>query len=81
MHQSSQAHGYSSTLVIQLTPSVISKSLHFILLRILIEGNVHEKIFEADPDLQYTFQWNKRNVYRQKVYGFSTAKGLLRFLN
>lgn len=75
VYQSSQSQGYSSTLNIQLTPDSIPKSLRFILLRILIEGNMHEKIFEADPNLRYTFTWNKRNVYKQKVYGFAHAKG------
>ncbi|KAH9422932.1 Teneurin-2 [Dermatophagoides pteronyssinus] len=74
VYQSSQSQGYSSTLDIQLTPDIIPKSLRFLLLRILIEGNIHEKIFEADPNLRYTFTWNKQNVYKQKVYGFAHAK-------
>ena len=79
VYQSSFAQGYQSTLNIQLTPSSIPKSLRFVLLRILIEGIIHEKIFEADPDIQYAFSWNKRNIYKQKVYGFSNAKGKFKY--
>lgn len=74
IYQSSLAQGYLSTLHIRLTPSNISSSLRFLLVRILIEGNIHEKIFEAEPALEYSYAWNKRNVYKQKVYGYANAK-------
>ena len=74
VYQSSIAQGYLSTLYIRLTPDTIPTWLRFVLVRILIEGHVHEKIFEADPNLSYHFSWNKRNVYKQKVYGFASAK-------
>ena len=34
---------------------------------------MEEKIFEADPNIQYTFAWDRLNVYRQRVYGVTTA--------
>ncbi|KAH9517406.1 Teneurin-2 [Dermatophagoides farinae] len=74
VYQSSQSSGYSSTMDIQLTTDNVPKSLRFLLLRILIEGNIHEKIFESDSNIRYTFTWNKQNVYKQKVYGFAQAK-------
>ena len=42
-------------------------------LRITIEGELFEKIFEADPNLKYTYSWKGINVYRQRVYGTTTA--------
>ena len=32
-----------------------------------------EKTFEADPNLKYTYAWRGVNVYRQRVYGTTTA--------
>ena len=32
-----------------------------------------EKTFEADPNLKYTYSWKGVNVYRQRVYGTTTA--------
>ena len=26
---------------------------------------VHEKLFEADPNIQYTYAWDRLNEYRQ----------------
>lgn len=32
-----------------------------------IEGSIYNHKLEADPNLKYTFTWDKRNVYKQKV--------------
>lgn len=42
--------------------------------RIIVEGNLFSTILEAEPGLQLSYSWNKRNVYRQKVYGSTIAK-------
>ena len=42
--------------------------------RIIVEGNLFSTILEAEPALQLTHSWNRRNVYRQKVYGSTIAK-------
>ena len=34
-----------------------------------VGGRTFRRTFEADADLSYTFAWDKRNVYNQKVYG------------
>lgn len=75
MYHSSRAGGYLSTIQLQLTPESIPKDLKLIHLRISIEGILFEKVFEADPAIKYTYAWNRRNVYRQKVYGVATATG------
>lgn len=74
VYQSSLAQGYLSTLFIQLTPSSIPIDLRFVFVRIVIEGSVTEKMFEAEPELLYTFSWNKRNIYKQKCFGHSDTK-------
>ncbi|XP_059486301.1 teneurin-a isoform X2 [Neocloeon triangulifer] len=74
MYHSSQASGYLSIALMRLTHEKIPLSLRLVHLRVIIEGSVYEKVFEADPNLTYTFAWNKRNVYKQKVYGVAVAK-------
>ncbi|CAH1394248.1 unnamed protein product [Nezara viridula] len=73
VYHSSRAAGYLSTIQLQLTPDVIPPSLKLIHLRITIEGILFEKTFEADPGIKYTYAWNRLNVYRQRVYGITTA--------
>ncbi|XP_071056324.1 teneurin-a isoform X2 [Onthophagus taurus] len=74
MYQSSQATGYLSTIHMKLTGHVIPKTLTHVYVRVEVEGSLHVKTYEADPDLKHTFAWNKRNVYKQKVYGIALAK-------
>ncbi|KAF4518759.1 hypothetical protein B566_EDAN006163 [Ephemera danica] len=74
MYHSSQAPGYLSTALMRLTHAHIPETLRLVHLRVVIEGSVYERTFEADPHLSYTFAWNKRNVYKQKVYGVATAR-------
>lgn len=75
MYHSGHAQGYLSTIHLQLTPSSIPEDLKLVHLRIVVEGILFEKTFEADPDIKYTFAWNKRNIYKQKVYGLTTVIG------
>ncbi|XP_059482465.1 teneurin-m isoform X2 [Neocloeon triangulifer] len=73
VYHSSRASGYLSTIQLQLTPSKVPTSLKLVHLRITIEGILFEKTFEADPDIKFTYSWNRLNVYRQRVYGVTTA--------
>ncbi|CAH1124665.1 unnamed protein product [Ceutorhynchus assimilis] len=73
VYQSSRAAGYLSTIQLQITPEVIPATLKLIHLRITIEGILFEKVFEADPIIKFTYAWNRLNVYRQRVYGVTTA--------
>ncbi|XP_076303284.1 teneurin-a transmembrane protein isoform X10 [Lasioglossum baleicum] len=74
MYQSNQAAGYLSTVRMQLTGPFIPKSLTHVHVHVEIEGSLHTKTYEADPNLTHTFAWNKRNVYKQKVYGVAQAR-------
>lgn len=73
VYHSSRAAGYLSTIKLQLTPETIPVSLLLIHLRITIEGILFERVFEADPGIKFTYAWNRLNIYRQRVYGVTTA--------
>ncbi|KAJ1529492.1 hypothetical protein ONE63_006265 [Megalurothrips usitatus] len=73
VYHSSRSPGYLSTIQLQLTPEIVPPSLKLIHLRITIEGILFEKVFEADPVIKFTYAWNRLNVYRQRVYGVTTA--------
>ena len=65
VYHSSRAKGYKSIIQLQLTPDEVPKSLTMVRVKITIEGVVHEKVFEADPNIQYTYAWDRLNEYRQ----------------
>ncbi|XP_028969053.1 teneurin-m [Galendromus occidentalis] len=73
LYHSSRSAGYYSTIQLKLTPDTIPQSLRLIHLKIYIEGVIFERTFEADPAIQFTYAWNRRNTYRQKVYGIAQA--------
>ena len=73
VYHSGRARGYLSTIELRLTPEKIPATLKTIQLRITIEGVLFEKTFEADPNLKFTYSWKRLNIYRQRVYGTTTA--------
>ncbi|CAH2092375.1 unnamed protein product [Euphydryas editha] len=73
VYHSSRAAGYLSTIQLQLTPEKVPPTLVLIHLRITIEGILFKKTFEADPVIKFTYPWNRLNVYKQRVYGVTTA--------
>ncbi|XP_076467550.1 teneurin-3-like isoform X4 [Babylonia areolata] len=74
VYHSSEAAGYMSLIRIQMTPDEVPRTLRLVHLRAAVEGVVLERVFEADPNLKYTFAWNRLNAYKQKVYGIVTAR-------
>ena len=64
IYHSSKSPGYLSTIQLQLTPETIPSTLKMIHLTIAIEGILFEKKFEADPNIRYTYAWNRLNVYK-----------------
>ena len=75
MYHSSETPGYRSVIMIQMTPKDMPPALALVHLRVSVEGIEFEKTFEADPELKYTYSWDRRNAYRQKVYGIVPARG------
>jgi len=76
IYHSSETAGYMSTIMIVLTRETIPATLVTVLLRVLVEGHLFERSFEADRNLKYRFAWDRRNAYNQKVYGIITASGM-----
>ncbi|ESP00102.1 hypothetical protein LOTGIDRAFT_91191, partial [Lottia gigantea] len=74
VYHSSESPGYMSLILIQMTPATIPKLLSLVHLKVSVDGVVTEKVFEADPNLKYTYSWNRKNVFNQKVYGIVTAR-------
>lgn len=73
VYNSSRSSGYRSIIDITLTPEKVPQSLRLIHLKVTIEGISFTKTFEGDPNVRYTYAWNRRNVYRQKVFGVANA--------
>ncbi|XP_053400283.1 teneurin-m-like isoform X5 [Mercenaria mercenaria] len=69
VYHSSETPGYRSVIMIQMTTKDIPLALAVVHLRVSVEGIQFEKTFEADSELKYTYAWDRRNAYRQKVYG------------
>ncbi len=65
VYHSARTKGYLSTIQLQLTPDTVPATLIKVHLKITIEGVVHEKVFEADPNIRYTYSWDRLNEYRQ----------------
>ncbi|XP_071540810.1 teneurin-m-like [Panulirus ornatus] len=74
VYHSSRANGYESTIRMQLTPDHIPATLRRIHLRIVLEGTLFTRVFEADPNIKFTYAWNRFNVYRQRVHGVTVAR-------
>ncbi|KAK6173150.1 hypothetical protein SNE40_016661 [Patella caerulea] len=74
VYHSSESPGYMSLIMIQMTPAKIPPKLSLVHLKVSVDGVVTEKVFEADPNLKYTYSWNRKNVFNQKVYGIVTAR-------
>lgn len=67
LYRNSLSAGYLSYLLIKLTESTIPSSLARIYVHVEVEGCIFTKELEPDVDLTYTFTWDKRNIYKQKV--------------
>ena len=73
VYNSSRVSGYKSVIEIRLTSDHVPDTLRLIHLKISVEGILFKKIFEPESNLRYTYGWNRRNVYRQKVFGVANA--------
>ena len=76
VYHSSESSGYLSTLLILLTNDSMPSNLATVKLRILVEGLLFEKEFEAEKNLKYRFACDRRNAYNQKVYGIVVVNGM-----
>ncbi|XP_035680810.1 teneurin-3-like isoform X4 [Branchiostoma floridae] len=70
---SNRQSGYRTVIHVLLTPPTIPPSLRKIHLRVAIQGQVMEKVFNAEPNLLYPLSWDRTDGYGQPVYGVATA--------
>ncbi|XP_061686583.1 teneurin-3 isoform X6 [Syngnathoides biaculeatus] len=70
---SSRAPGYKPVLKVTMTQSSIPFNLMKVHLMVAVVGRLFQKWFPAQPNLSYTFIWDKTDAYGQRVYGLSEA--------
>lgn len=75
---SSRSNEFMSTINLQLIPPSsenfkLPDELKLVHLKIVVEGNLFEQVFEPIYNLNFTYAWNRLNVYRQKCFGLSNA--------
>uniref|UniRef100_A0A3Q2XBJ5 Teneurin transmembrane protein 3 n=1 Tax=Hippocampus comes TaxID=109280 RepID=A0A3Q2XBJ5_HIPCM len=73
IYLSSRAAGYKPVLKITMTQSSIPFNLMKVHLMVAVVGRLFQKWFPAQPNLAYTFIWDKTDAYGQRVYGLSEA--------
>lgn len=76
MYLSSRAAGYRPVLKVIMTQSTIPFNLMKVHLMVAVVGRLFQKWFPAEPNLSYTFIWDKTDAYNQRVYGLSEAVGM-----
>uniref|UniRef100_A0A671XCW0 Teneurin transmembrane protein 3 n=1 Tax=Sparus aurata TaxID=8175 RepID=A0A671XCW0_SPAAU len=73
IYLSSRAAGYKPVLKVTMTQSSIPFNLMKVHLMVAVVGRLFQKWFPAQPNLSYTFIWDKTDAYGQRVYGLSEA--------
>ncbi|XP_026107577.1 teneurin-3 isoform X2 [Carassius auratus] len=73
MYLSSRAAGYRPVLKVTMTQATIPFNLMKVHLMVAVVGRLFQKWFPAEPNLSYTFIWDKTDAYNQRVYGLSEA--------
>uniref|UniRef100_A0A672Y236 Teneurin transmembrane protein 3 n=1 Tax=Sphaeramia orbicularis TaxID=375764 RepID=A0A672Y236_9TELE len=73
VYLSSRAAGYKPVLKVTMTQSTIPFNLMKVHLMVAVVGRLFQKWFPAQPNLSYTFIWDKTDAYGQRVYGLSEA--------
>ncbi|CAL8234907.1 unnamed protein product [Arctogadus glacialis] len=73
VYLSSRAAGYKPVLKVTITQSAVPFNLMKVHLMVAVVGRLFQKWFPAQPNLSYTFIWDKTDAYSQRVYGLSEA--------
>ena len=73
MYVSSRAEGYLSRLVLRVTSQKPPVDLVAVHVQVFVEGVESRQVLVPQPNLTYTFLWNRLNAYNQKVYGRATV--------
>ncbi|CDQ91362.1 unnamed protein product [Oncorhynchus mykiss] len=75
LYLGSRAAGYKPVLKVTMTQASVPFNLMKVHLMVAVVGRLFQKWFPAQPNLSYTFIWDKTDAYNQKVYGLSEAVG------
>uniref|UniRef100_A0A8C7QX32 Teneurin-3 n=1 Tax=Oncorhynchus mykiss TaxID=8022 RepID=A0A8C7QX32_ONCMY len=73
LYLGSRAAGYKPVLKVTMTQASVPFNLMKVHLMVAVVGRLFQKWFPAQPNLSYTFIWDKTDAYNQKVYGLSEA--------
>jgi hypothetical protein len=73
VYSSVRAKAFASVIWMRLVDAHAHADLRRVRVRTCVEGVVDDVMLAAEPNLTYTFVWQRRNVYSQKVYGLTTA--------
>uniref|UniRef100_H3CII2 Teneurin transmembrane protein 3 n=1 Tax=Tetraodon nigroviridis TaxID=99883 RepID=H3CII2_TETNG len=73
IYLSSRAPGYKPVLKVSMTQSSVPFNLMKVHLMVAVVGRLFQKWFPAQPNLSYTYIWDKTDAYGQRVYGLSEA--------
>lgn len=73
VYTSNQAAGFSSTIFILLTKSLIPEALRQVHVNIVVEGVLVKQKLDAYPSQSFEYSWDRRNAYEQRVYGVTFA--------
>ncbi len=76
VYRSSSALGSKSVIDMLLTPEekAVPFGLYKVHVNVRVAGDMYKKVLEPDSGLRYTFAWDKKNTYNQKVYGIAEAE-------
>jgi hypothetical protein len=75
VYNSDRSTQTNSMLYIQLLNENVNSKLEIVHLRIRIAGRIFEKRLRPEKNLQYVFEWDRRNVFGQDVVGLTNANG------
>ena len=75
---SSKFDGYTSLLFVQLLGAEVPQSLVSLKVSMFVEGKeITTPHMDPEANLTYTFSWDKKNVFKQLVFGVVNVRGQL----
>ena len=74
VYRSKSARGAFATIDMVLLGSKVNSALNWVHVIVRVAGRVFRTKLEPEPELSYSFSWDKTNIYNQKVYGLVEAE-------
>ncbi|CAK9298497.1 unnamed protein product [Gordionus sp. m RMFG-2023] len=75
VYSSRKSPNYKNAIYIQIFDDhqYIPDNLKFVHIKIDIQGSRHEHTLEPEANLNFIYLWDKKNIYKQTVYGLAKA--------